>query len=140
MHNPQERFACLIPKPTSFFLSEGNFVLSPNTIIVVQAENSETAFISYILSKSLGEVSGYEIAVMAHGNNQERGNIHLSLDTDDSLGEEGYELSVTTDSVRLNANSPAGLFYGVQTLRQLLPVHSSDAVSLPALSIRDIPR
>ena len=49
------------------------------------------------------------------------GAIVLRLGGDASLGEEGYSLSVTSDSVRLIANRPAGLFHGIQTIRQLLP-------------------
>ena len=49
----------------------------------------------------------------------------LTLNGDPGLGEEGYELSITTDSIFLRAVGPAGLFYGVQTLRQLLPAHPS---------------
>jgi hexosaminidase len=59
---------------------------------------------------------------------------------DEGLGEEGYELSITPDSIQLRANCAAGLFYGVQTLRQLLPGGHSGSIRLPAVSIRDLPR
>jgi hexosaminidase len=52
------------------------------------------------------------------------------------LGPEGYELTVTPSSVRLVAEEPAGLFYGGQTIRQLLGVGKR----LPAVRIRDRPR
>jgi hexosaminidase len=52
-----------------------------------------------------------------------RATIRLALSPRaDSLGSEGYTLVVTSDSVRLEAREPAGLFHGVQSLRQLLPV------------------
>ena len=140
MHN-------LIPMPTSVFKSEGNFIISPNTIIFSQKDNGEIALIANLLSTSLREVSGYEVPVV-ESSDHGQGNIYLSLNTDESLGEEGYELSITTDGVRIKSNYPAGLFYGVQTFRQLLPIESSgtlrpaqdNAISLPALSIRDVPR
>ncbi len=51
---------------------------------------------------------------------------------DPALGDEGYELLVTTDGVTITANQPAGVFYGVQTLRQLLPAAlESDVAQLP---------
>ena len=140
MHNPEDCYVCLIPKPTSVFESEGNFSLSRDTIIFTQKDNRETGFIANLLSTFLGEVSGYEAPVVEKGGDQERDSIYLSLSADESLGKEGYELSITTDGVRLHANSPAGLFYGVQTLRQLLPIYSSETASLPAVSIRDVPR
>lgn len=130
----------LIPKPTSLFESEGSFTLSANTIIFLGTEDSETAVIAKFLSTSLREVSGFEVPVLDRDGDTKQGNIHLSLNTDESLGEEGYELSITTEGVQLHASCPAGLFYGVQTLRQMLPIDASEIVSLPALSIRDIPR
>ena len=45
----------------------------------------------------------------------------LRLDGPADLGAEGYELLISADSIRLAAAAPAGLFHGVQTLRQLLP-------------------
>lgn len=68
------------------------------------------------------------------------GSIHLVLNSDEGLGEEGYELSISTDTVRVSAKCPAGLFYGIQTFRQLLPIPQAGSVSLPAVSIRDTPR
>jgi hexosaminidase len=78
--------------------------------------------------------------VIHQGNDPSHGAIYLSLNMDENLGEEGYELSITRDSVKLTASCPAGLFYGIQTLRQMLPIHSSETVSLPAVSIHDTPR
>jgi hexosaminidase len=130
----------LIPKPTSVFKSEGNFVISSNTLIFSQRDNPESAFIANLLSTSLGEVSGYELPVVEQSSDPGQRNISLALNSEESLGEEGYELSITTDGVMLKANRPAGLFYGMHTLQQFLPIGSSGTVSLPAVLIRDFPR
>ena len=154
MHNPQDCFACLIPKPTSIFESEGNFIVSATTKIFLQNENHEIASMGNLLSTDLRKFGGHEVAIAEENKDQSEGGIHLLLNGDASLGEEGYELSITTDSILLGANCLAGLFYGVQTLLQLLPTDLSstfqhgeqqtnrqdDAVSLPAVSIRDTPR
>ena len=133
MHN-------LIPKPTSIFASTGAFIVSSNAKIILQKENAELAFIGSLLSAYLGQAGGLELEICGPNAAQGTGNFQLMLSGDTSLGEEGYELSITTDSVRLSASCPAGLFYGVQTLRQLLPPGLSSTVSLPAVSIRDVPR
>jgi hexosaminidase len=148
MHNPQDCYACLIPKPTSISRTLGNFTISANTNILVQHDNQEVASIANLLSTYIQGVSGYEIVVSDANAAHRSGSIQLILKSDTSLGEEGYELSINTDSILLNAYCSAGLFYGVQTVRQLLPVHSSEifrhaqggALNLPAVSIRDTPR
>ncbi|MFI7216846.1 family 20 glycosylhydrolase [Micromonospora maritima] len=65
---------------------------------------------------------------------------------DDALGDEGYRLDVTTAGVRITATTPAGLFHGAQTVRQLLPaaVESTTPVAerwvMPGGTIVDRPR
>ena len=73
--------------------------------------------------------------------------IELRLDTARAaLGAEGYELAITADAVTLVAREPAGLFYGVQTIRQLLPVSVEHPAAvgrvlrLPSGRIVDAPR
>ena len=138
MHNPQDRLACLIPKPTSISESEGMFILSQDVNIFVTHNTSDIVWIARLLAYDLGEATDEHFNVYVGG--PFAGNIQFSLSEDASLGEEGYELSITPDMVLLRANRPAGLFYGVQTFRQLLPAHSSGTISLPVVSIRDMPR
>jgi hexosaminidase len=140
MLNPQDSIACLIPKPESIFESQGEFIVSSNTRIVLSGENEAIASIGNLLSRFLGPMVGLELVVVEANGDQGHPDIHLSLDADASLGEEGYELSITPLSIQLRANCAAGLFYGIQTLRQLIPLHASDTLRLPAVSIRDIPR
>jgi hexosaminidase len=133
MHN-------LIPKPTSFVSATGNFVLSPNTSILIKIEDAEVLAIGKLLSTYLQQATGYEFGALEAQVDAGASSIQLSLNGDASLGEEGYELSIRPDSILLQANCPAGLFYAVQTLRQLLPALPNGDVNLPAVSIRDTPR
>jgi hexosaminidase len=75
--------------------------------------------------------------------------IELALDAQAGTGGEGYDLTIAASGVTLRAAAPAGIFYGVQTLRQLLPYWSEyEAIlyrkprpaTLPPLHIRDTPR
>lgn len=140
MRNPQDCHACLIPKPATLLPGTGEFKLLPDARIFSQTKHNERVSIANLLSAYLEQASGARIIVADDRPDQETGNIRLTLNGDTVLGEEGYELSIKPDGVQLNANRPAGLFYGVQTLRQLLPAHPSATLSLPAVSIRDIPR
>jgi hexosaminidase len=141
MHN-------LIPKPTSILSEDGEFFLTSATKIITNTENKELASIGILLSEYLQESSGHSLAVQDARLAEEHGNIHLALNGHTSLREEGYDLAIERDSILLSANCPAGLFYGIQTLRQLLPADPSatlrhaqgSALGLPAVSIRDTPR
>lgn len=65
--------------------------------------------------------------------------IELVLDGAASGNPEGYRLTVTRERIEVAAPEPAGVFYGLQTLRQLVP-DSGRLRTVPALTIRDAPR
>ena len=65
--------------------------------------------------------------------------VNLSLVNQPELGNEGYSLIIAED-IRINAQTDAGLFYGVQTLKQLLPVNSQSDYELPQIEIQDVPK
>jgi hexosaminidase len=100
-----------------------------------------------MLAALIRRPTSFPVAVSPIGT-QSAGSIILRLAPDRAaLGEEGYELRVTSDSVSLVANRPAGLFRGIQTIRQLLPSDIESEMglerydwSIPALSIADQPR
>jgi hexosaminidase len=85
---------------------------------------------------------------LADNSQRRRGTIALELEKDPSkLGDEGYTLRVTPRRILIRAKEPAGLFYGIQTLRQLLPeqVFSKTKVEgvkwkVPCVRITDYPR
>jgi hexosaminidase len=126
----------LIPKPASFNTLVGEFALSKTTKIGTLTPTSETLAIAKLLANYIEQHTQLSLVV---GDAQGSGNIHLALNNDSTLGEEGYELTIQADSIQLTANQPAGLFYGVQTLRQIISAHQT-TLSLPAVSITDSPR
>lgn len=67
--------------------------------------------------------------------------IHLSIGANDpSIGPEGYRLAVTGTGITITANSGAGLFYGIQTLEQMLPATASAANVIQQAQITDKPQ
>ncbi|MFS8099408.1 beta-N-acetylhexosaminidase [Lentzea alba] len=72
--------------------------------------------------------------------------IVLLNNADPKVGQEGYQLDVTPKQVIIRANTPAGHFNGVSTLRQLLPPKSEAKTkqpgpwTVPGASILDYPR
>ena len=137
----------LVPLPASLVLSAGApFSVEKTTSIYVDGGPAVTA-IGEMLGAQIRKSTQYPV-VVAPATGAQRGGIILRLAADRSaLGEEGYELNVSADSVRLIANQPAGLFHGIQTIRQLLPseIESDLGVAraqwpIPALTIVDQPR
>ncbi len=146
--NPAE--TAIIPKPLQEENLGGSFSFDSSTRIEVESGCEATRGVALFLSELLSACTGHSIPVEAMHHDRERRANTISLTTADvsaDLGEEGYELSVLPDSVALRAPQAAGLFYGVQTLRQLLPAHveqrepTPDAsLTLPCVRIEDRPR
>jgi hexosaminidase len=135
----------LIPKPVLVESATGLFPLSADTVIVIPTENAEVRTVAQLLADYLKPATGHALPIQTGAGKSNT--ITLSTQIADSeLGTEGYLLTITPDGVTLQANTAAGLFYGVQTLRQLLPAAiESDTVqsvawTLPTATIKDYPR
>ena len=123
----------VIPAPKSHSFVDGKFNITEKTTIKINNDPKITA-IAEMLAGHIQQAAGLEIKI------SDTGNIKLQLDEDSSLGDEGYELSIKPDGLILRAYQTAGLFYGVQTLRQLISTPHDSTLGLPALSITDSPR
>jgi hexosaminidase len=113
----------IIPKPVSMSGTGGFFVLKEGADIYVQGESAELNMVAKDLAAILVPATGFDIEVKSTREAPKSGNIFLTLSgTDARLGEEGYELTVTKDLLKLTANGAEGIFRGIQTIRQILPV------------------
>jgi hexosaminidase len=123
------------------------FQIVRTTGIYVDASSPEVNAIGEVLAAQIRKSTSFPIAVSPIGT-PPAGSIVLHLASDRAaLGEEGYELRVEVDGVSLVANRPAGLFRGIQTIRQLLPADVESDVgherydwSIRAVGITDQPR
>ena len=114
-------FNSVIPKPISVVSDGKSFTITEKTQIVFEG-NEEVLQIVNFLSDKLKPATGFEFPVASANQPLPENSIFLTLaGADATLGDEGYELVVTEEYVKLAANKPAGLFMGLQTLRQLLP-------------------
>ncbi len=138
----------VVPAPASLVLATGlPFEILRTTSVFVDTTSAEVRSIGEMLASLIRRPTSFPVAVAPIGV-PSIGAIILRLAPDrTALGEEGYELNVTSDSVRLVANRPAGLFRGIQTIRQLLPADIESDMGLdrvdwpiPALTIVDQPR
>jgi hexosaminidase len=118
---PASAAPALSPLPVSMTAHDGQFQLTPSTIVEGRGKAAPTA--AY-LANSLDLKSGA------------RGSIRLRLVTKSAFpNPEAYRLSVMPSDVLIEASDPRGLFYGAQTLRQLI-----DNRSIATVEIRDEPR
>src|SRR5689334_19500249 len=114
------RTPVIVPTPVSIQAGTGEFIVTPATAIVVPPDNEQVAKIGRYLSAYIGVAAGPEPpAVLTDAASSPASAIRLTIGHLDGAGDEGYELTVASDRVVITANAPAGLFYGVQTFRQL---------------------
>ncbi len=143
-----EALQSVIPKPSSVEATGKTFTLTEATGIYVDAGSEEIKNIAQYLSDRLKPSTGFALSVSNVESNGQRakGNIYLTTTgAEDSLGDEGYTLTVSDESITLAANKPAGLFRGVQTIRQLLPAKVEMSAKqegpweMATATIRDVP-
>jgi hexosaminidase len=108
----------IIPQPVSVTGGNGVFKLSKNTVIEVSTQEAAINVARY-LSDRLSKPTSFPLQVKTV-TNFSAGNIQLQL-SPRGRNKEAYELDVTPTAVTISADSAAGLFYGVQSLLQLMP-------------------
>ncbi|MEP6846903.1 MAG: beta-N-acetylhexosaminidase [Panacibacter sp.] len=114
----------LIPKPVSVTVTNDFFTLTKETAIYVQSESSNDLQVAQWFSDKLKPATGFDLHSSLSKEAPKSGGIYLVLaDNDTALGTEGYVLTITKDMIKIAANKSAGWFYGLQTVRQLLPAN-----------------
>lgn len=127
----------VIPMPQSITLSnsDNQFVLHSGTLISYTSGNEDMArnaqFLQTYLADQLGYTLRIEPGIASKG---------IVLKLNEGQASEGYTITVDADRVLVEATSPAGIFYGIQTIRKAVPVEMGAVVGFPAGVITDAPR
>ncbi len=139
-----DRALAIIPKPATLTVQQGSFTLTPDTIIYTDRASAD---LGRRLAAYLEPATGFNLRVQLSAAAQGP-RITLAIDPRlERLGAEGYTLDVESRRIVLRAPQPAGIFYGIQTIRQLLPPEifreakvTGVSWTLPAVRIEDTPR
>ena len=134
----------IIPVPTKCVQKSGKFIVNEKTSIVLSDDNDDVRSATQVFTDLFSTAAGYQINVSAR---KEKENvieckINPSLKTDES-----YRMSIRPSKIILEGKTAKGIFYGFQTLRQLLPaeiessakVNQAVAWSIPCAEIEDSP-
>ena len=131
----------IIPKPANIEVKEGVFQFSKDTKII--ASNAAQKEIATALMNKFKAATGWQ---PEFSNKKPKSN-YIEFKIDKNLNREAYQLEVTFKSIVITAKENAGLIYGLETIRQLLPtaIESKNQVAnvnwvIPNVSIKDEPR
>jgi len=121
----------IIPAPVKLVEKTGRLTFKSFEVKTSGFANSPLQLISFAQSIAGTKTSVYQGDIV----------LKLSLDKQLSLPTEGYQLDINTTGIEVTAKTEAGIFYGLQTLMQIVNQHKSyEIVSLPCLQIEDYPR
>ncbi len=131
----------IVPKPVELKINEGTFHLSKSTVIIA---NKNTMHDADMLNFYLAKLYGFSLAVKNISPVNSKNVITLGILKPDERKKDEYVLTVDADKIDMGAASNEGLFYGIQTLLQLLPadknLSKNDEFEIPQLTIKDYPR
>src|ERR1035441_8203093 len=136
----------VIPQPVSVEMRPSSFHLRPGMSIVVTAGKPEARQVGDYLANAVAAPTGWKWKISESTKLSGRANAIALVLTQADNHPEGYDLTITAHGVRIQSSTGAGLFYGVQTLLQLLPPEIESATlqhaawSVPCLHVADYPR
>ncbi|WP_242918933.1 family 20 glycosylhydrolase [Pontibacter liquoris] len=133
---PLEKLPKVFPTPTSYSETGKSFALTAAVPIVAEAAFKGEAT---LLANYLETVFGKKPAVQTTGTGKA-----VRLEKKEGLGPEAYELKVTADAITISGTTPAGIFYGIQSLKTLIPpaalASPQQSVAIAGVSVQDAPR
>lgn len=129
---PLSKLPPILPAPISLKKNKGSFIWDKS--VSITAPNEFKSEVDY-LSQEIKSVTG--LTLSAGGNKK-------VIFHKNKLQNEAYDLTVTPDSIVISASTGAGIFYGIQSLKNLMPANTwatnHTAISIPCVTIHDAPR
>jgi hexosaminidase len=127
----------IIPEPVEVKMpaTAGEFTITAQTPIVLEGSGLEHS--AAFLNDYLQQIYGFKLKIMK---NAYAGGIRLNFERMDQPIAGAYNMEVRKDAILINGDNANGVFYGIQSLIQLLPVEKSASLKVPFVAIKDYPR
>lgn len=137
----------IVPLPMQINPGSGVFVINESTRLLVD-ENLPTIEIAGLFAEKVKLTTGIVLKTGFYNPGVENKNaiVFTTFGSETELGKEGYIAEVTDKNIFVRSSAPNGLFYGLQSLLQLLPpdiekvAQNYKTLEVPAVFIRDKPR
>jgi len=127
----------IIPQPVNYQARSGSFSVNEETRLQYKGSDKELKRLAHFFTGYIKGISGYELRKGSKKENV----IEFKVVNTIVLGEEGYKLDVSPEKILLEANTTAGIFYGMQSVFQTLPqIRTNAPLVVPAMKVFDFPR
>lgn len=126
----------IVPIPLEMTVDKGYFQVGGNTVI--HTVGTDLGPVPGYVKEYFDELTGKDLTIQ-DGESISKGYIRLEL-TGAVAGNEAYEISSSRKGVSVKASTAHGLFYGLQTIKQLVQQDSKGNYVIPAVMIKDAPR
>ena len=131
----------IIPWPAKVEIAKGSFVFNNNTIITLSEETDELKNLADLISSYFKQTSIWKIYTSTKIKTEKPYSLITLQLKNDIQAKESYVLDIQPNLITITAGDGAGIFYGIQTLFQLLPTDQNQKnLSVPCVRIEDSPR
>lgn len=127
----------IIPAPKEFMITAGSFNL--DHAVALYAPSKEAEPVSSFFTNYLKDFYNIIIADEKYVDKQ-LNTIQFTIDKELSISKEAYNVQIDKNNIRIKAATSNGLFYGMQSLIQLLPLSKTNSIKIPCCIINDAPR
>ena len=126
----------IIPQPTKLTVGKGNFSITSATKILVLGGGLKNSAV--FLQDYIKKIYGLQLKIETTG--RYTGNIILNYDKIGHPVAGAYDMEISKDKAYIGGDNASGVFYGVQSFIQVLPLTTTAPLTIPQLTIADRPR
>ena len=126
----------IIPVPVSVKKKSGSFVLDKTVVLV--SGNAENNSVADLLNAFIVSKGGFSLRESKKATGHQK-TIVITSEGADKLPAEGYHIDISSHKIQITGKG-AGLFYGVQSVMQLMPEKAGDKITIQTAEINDYPR